>query len=253
MNFGKVKNGLIQVFIIMTEGNFIRLKKTIGELQKFKRVLLLTCSNRYSKVMETQKPKSTILASIINDKVENSILIDVPQLNIYPCEGNVSRMEGNVCGIKGALLKDKEKNPTGYHRCWASIHNPDDELWKISKELFESDCVIFFTSVRWGSANMYYQKLIERLNWINNRYIPYGEPNIIKDITSGFICVGQHQYGDEICARQYDNHDYYGFKADKDLYWFWNAEDIEYDDETLEGYRESYPTFFKEFHIKVKK
>jgi hypothetical protein len=146
----------------------------------------------------------------------------------------------------------KDKNPTGYHRCWASIHNPDDELWKISKELFESDCVIFFSSVRWGAANMFYQKLIERLNWINNRYIPYGETNIIKDVTSGFICVGQHQYADDICQLQYGNHDYYGFKADKDLYWFWNAEDIEYDEETLEGYRQSYPDFFEEFNIKVK-
>jgi multimeric flavodoxin WrbA len=236
----------------VTEGNFERLKKTISELKKFKRVLLLTCSNRNSEVIKTQKPKSTIIATIINDKVENSKLIDVTQLNIYPCEGNVSRMEGNVCGVKEAQLKDKDKNPTGYHRCWASIHNPDDELWKISKELFESDCVIFFSSVRWGSANMFYQKLIERLNWINNRYIPYGEPNIIKDTTSGFICVGQHQYANEICVRQYENHDYYGFKANKDLYWFWNAEDTGYDDETLEGYRESYPDFFKDFHIKVK-
>jgi hypothetical protein len=111
---------------------------------------------------------------------------------------------------------------------------------------------MFFSSVRWGSANMYYQKLIERLNWINNRYIPYGESNIIKDTTSGFICVGQHQYADDICELQYGNHKYYGFNADKDLYWYWNAEDIDYNDETLQGYLESYPEFFEEFHIKIK-
>jgi hypothetical protein len=35
------------------------------------------------------------------------------------------------------------------------------------------------------------------------------------------------------------------------LYWFWNAEDIDYDDETLQGYLESYPEFFKEFNIKI--
>ena len=237
----------------MREGNFNVLIDTIKELRKYKKVLLLTCSNRGQEVSETQLPKSSILAKIIHQNLEDSDLLDVTKLKIYPCEGNVSRMEGNVCGVKEALLEDEEKNPSGYHRCWASIHNPDDELWKISKELFESDCVIFFSSVRWGAANMYYQKLIERLNWINNRYIPYGEPNIIKDVTSGYICVGQHQYADEICERQHANHDYYGFKADKDLYWFWNAEDIEYDDETLEGYRESYPDFFEEFHIKVKK
>ena len=76
----------------MTEGNFKRLKKTIEELRKFKRVLLLTCSNRGEEVMKTQKPKSSILAQIINNEVENSLLIDVTKLKIYPCEGNVSRM-----------------------------------------------------------------------------------------------------------------------------------------------------------------
>jgi multimeric flavodoxin WrbA len=184
--------------------------------------------------------------------LDNSTIIDVTKLKIYPCEGNVSRMEGNVCGIKEALLDDPEKNPSGYHRCWASVHNPDDELWKISKELFESDCVIFFASVRWGAANMFYQKLIERLNWINNRFIPYGEENIIKNISSGFIIVGQHEYGDDIAELQYNNHEYYGFEVNKELYWNWSAEDIEYDDETLQGYLDSYPEFFDDFKIKIK-
>jgi multimeric flavodoxin WrbA len=236
---------------MIREGNFKVLKETINELKKYKKVLLLTCSNRGEEVSKKQLPKSSIIAKVINENTENSTLIDVPKLNIYPCEGNVSRMEGNVCGVKDALLKDKEKNPSGYHRCWASLHNPDDELWKVSKELFESDCVIFFASVRWGSANMFYQKLIERLNWINNRFVPLGESNIIKNIASGFIIIGQHQYGDEIAQRQYDNHEYYGFNVNKKLYWNWNAEDIEYDDETLQGYIESYPEFFKDFKIKV--
>ena len=232
---------------MIREGNFKVLKETINELKKYKKVLLLTCSNRGEEVSKSQLPKSSIIAKVINENTENSTLIDVTKLKIYPCEGNVSRMEGNVCGVKDALLDDKEKNPSGYHRCWASLHNPDDELWKISKELFESDCVIFFASVRWGSANMFYQKLIERLNWINNRFIPFGESNIIKDIDSGFIIIGQHQYGKEITQRQYDNHDYYGFNVNKKLYWNWNAEDIKYDDETLQGYIDSYPEFFKDF------
>ena len=232
--------------------NLKKIKTTIETLKRFDKVLFLTCSNRYKDILETQTPKSTILAEVISQKLDNVTIINVPDLNIHPCEGNVSREDGNKCGLKEALLKDKEKNPSGYHRCWASIHNPDDELWKISKELFESDCVIFFSSVRWGAANMFYQKLIERLNWINNRYIPYGESNIIKDTTSGFICVGQHEYADKICELQFENHKYYGFDAYEDLYWFWNAEDIDYNDETLQGYLESYPEFFEEFHIKIK-
>lgn len=236
----------------MKEGSLKVLKNTIKELEKYKKVLLLTCSNRGEEVSKTQLPKSSILARVIHNNLDNSTIIDVTKLKIYPCEGNVSRMEGNVCGIKEALLDDPEKNPSGYHRCWASVHNPDDELWKISKELFESDCVVFFASVRWGAANMFYQKLIERLNWINNRFIPYGEENIIKNISSGFIIVGQHEYGDDVAELQYNNHEYYGFDVNKELYWNWNAEDIEYDDETLQGYLDSYPEFFDEFKIKIK-
>jgi multimeric flavodoxin WrbA len=236
----------------MKEGNLKVLKNTIKELEKYKKVLLLTCSNRGEEVSKTQLPKSSILARVIHNNLDNSTIIDVTKLKIYPCEGNVSRMEGNVCGIKEALLDDPEKNPSGYHRCWASVHNPDDELWKISKELFESDCVVFFASVRWGAANMFYQKLIERLNWINNRFIPYGEENIIKNISSGFIIVGQHEYGDDIAELQYNNHEYYGFEVNKELYWNWSAEDIEYDDETLQGYLDSYPEFFDDFKIKIK-
>jgi hypothetical protein len=109
-------------------------------------------------------------------------LIDVPELKIFPCEGNISRKDGNSCGLLKSKLKDKDKNPSGEHRCWASLNNKTDELWKISKELFESDVVIFFSSVRWGQANMYYQNLIERLSWIENRHTTLGESNIVKDI-----------------------------------------------------------------------
>lgn len=236
----------------MKNSNFKNIENTIKLLKKFNKVLFLTCSNRYEKILEKQTPKSTILAEVMSDKLDNVTIINVPDLNIYPCEGNVSREDGNKCGMKEALLKDKDKNPSGYHRCWASIHNPDDELWKISKELFDSDCVMFFSSVRWGAANMFYQKLIERLNWVNNRHIPGGESNVIKDITSGFICVGQHKYADEIVKLQKSNHDYYGFKINDELYWYWTAENILYDDETYKGYLESYPKFFEQFHIEKK-
>ena len=182
----------------MTEGNHKVLLSTIKELRKYKKVLLLTCSNRGEEISESQLPKSSILAKVIQQNVPNS-----------------------------------------------------ERLWKVSKKLFESDCVIFFASVRWGAANMFYQKLIERLNWINNRYIPYGESNIIKDIDSGFIVVGQHVYGDKVCELQQSNHEYYGFNINKKLYWNWNAEEGSFDDETLQGYIESYPNFFEDFKINL--
>jgi hypothetical protein len=89
----------------MEKGNFKNIEKTIKILSKFDKVLFLTCSNRYSEIEEKQTPKSTILAEVIADKLDNVTLINVPELKIYPCEGNVSREDGNKCGVKEALLE----------------------------------------------------------------------------------------------------------------------------------------------------
>jgi len=132
-------------------------KKTIDYLRSKNKVLLLTTSNRWVKHKE-DVPKSTQLALKIQELLgkEKVTLIDTTKLNIFPCEGNVSsnrEFGGNHCGTAKSLLKNKEQNPSGYHRCWASVNEKNDELWKITKELFESDCIVFFASIRWGQAN----------------------------------------------------------------------------------------------------
>ena len=81
---------------------------------------------------QEETPKSTRLAYKIAGELRRSgvhaTLIEVPKLTIHPCEGNVSDSGGNNCGLKKAILKDKNKNPSGQHRCWASLNNADDEL-----------------------------------------------------------------------------------------------------------------------------
>jgi multimeric flavodoxin WrbA len=235
----------------MSTGNFKKLEKTISELEKLDKVLLLTCSNRYNwDENNVDIPKSTILAMIIQEYLgDKSVLIDVPELNIVPCEGNVSRKDGNSCGLKKALLKSDTKNPSGYHRCWASLNDKDDELWKITKELFESNAVIFFTSVRWGQANMFYQKLIERLTWIENRHTTLGENNVVENIQSGFICVGQNWKGMDVVDTQKRVHTFYGFKPNDNFYWNWQFTN-KITDESQKSYEESFPTFVDKFKVK---
>ena len=226
---------------------FSKLEETIDILNSFKKVLLLPCSNRFQFDKNIDTPKSTILALTIQEVLgEKSVLLDVPDLRIYPCEGNVSRKEGNSCGLKESVLKDKKKNPSGNHRCWASINMKDDELWKISKELFESDVVVFFSSIRWGQANMYYQKLIERLTWIENRHTTLGEENIVENIQSGMITVGQNWNGQNVIDTQMKVHEFYGFKPNKNLYWSWQyTKNI--DDETQKSYNNSFTSFVESF------
>lgn len=180
---------------------------------------------------------------------QKATLIEVPKLKIYPCEGNVSsnpQNGGNHCGPKDAALKDKEKNPTGYHRCWASINNKDDELWKISKPLFESDAVQIFGSVRWGQTNAYYQKLIERLTWIENRHTTLGEKNIVANIDAGLILVGQNWNGKDVLDTQKQVLQFFGFKTPSEMFWNWQyTQNATL--ETKESYKKAYTTFEKQF------
>jgi multimeric flavodoxin WrbA len=226
-------------------------KKTIDYLRNKDKVLLLTTSNRWIQHKD-DVPKSSQLAIKIQELLgkEKVSLIDTTKLNIFPCEGNVSSNKEygyNHCGVKGALLKDDSKNPSGYHRCWASLNNKSDELWKITKELFESDCVVFFASIRWGQANGYYQKLIERLTWIENRHSTLGENNIVNNIETGFIAVGQQWNGNEVVNTQKKVlGEYYKFKTPDELFWNWQFTNDDRD-ETQKSYKKAIPVFEKTF------
>lgn len=222
------------------------LKKGLEYLKQKKKILFLTTSNRWSG--DEENPKSTLLAKRMADVIgkENVTIIEIPKLKIYNCEGNISRAAGNNCGILKALLKDKNKNPSGNHRCWASINNKDDELWKISKELFASDCVVFFGSVRWGQMNAYYQKLIERLSWIENRHSTLGEKNILQNIDAGIIIVGQNWNGSEVLKTQKNVLAFFGFNLVDELCWNW-----QFTNDTNEESEESYKLAFSKFEREI--
>ena len=248
-NIQRIRQMMISEEMVQSDA-WKSLKKTLDVLKKKKKVLLLSCSNRHNwDKNDIDIPKSKMLAMYINDKLKNnSKLIDVSDLKIFPCEGNVSRKDGNSCGLLKSKLKDKDKNPTGYHRCWASLNNKSDELWKVSKELFESDAVIFFSSVRWGQTNMFYQNLIERLTWIENRHSTLGESNIVKDIESGFICVGQNWNGEDVTETQKKVHEFYGFDVNDNLYWNWQYTKNE-NDESNSSYKKSHKKFIDDMGL----
>lgn len=222
----------------------LQLRDMIEYLSTKKKILLLCTSNRWKGSDDV--PKSTQLARLFEEKlIGKTTLIDVSKLNIHECEGNISdSLRGNHCGTKDSALKDKEKNPTGCHRCWASINNKDDDLWKITKELFNSDVVLFFGSVRWGQTNAVYQKLIERLTWLENRHTTLKESNILKNIESGVIFIGQNWNGAEVVKIQKQVLEFYGFKVTDNLSWNWqytkNAKD-----EDAKSYEQA-PKAFKE-------
>lgn len=224
------------------------LSVTVKYLKTKNKILFLTTSNRWFWESGWEIPKSTLLAYKIqflvwSDKVQ---IIDIPRLNIVPCEGNNSTKRGNTCGLPKALLKDEEKNPSGYHRCWASLNSPEDELWKVSKALFESDTVMFFGSIRWGQMNSFYQKLIERLTWVETRWTGHGEDNVLANIDAGLIVVNHNWRGQEVLAVQKQVLDFFGFSVRDELSWNWQYTS-EVEDERDETYQAAYRDFEKTF------
>lgn len=232
--------------------HYKKLIETIKFLEKKDNILFLTTSNRggWAAKELKEEPKSTRLAKAIQSYLgKNKVtLIEVPELKIYTCEANVSHMKGNECGLKKASLKDKDKNPTGHHRCWRNINNPDDELWKITKVLFESDCVLFFGSIRWGQMNAIYQNLIERLTWLENRHTTLNESNLLKDISCGIIAVGQNWNGKNVIDIQKNVLTFFGFDVKEELSWNWQYTDNS-KDESNESYKNSGKDFDKTFEL----
>lgn len=220
---------------------------------KGKKVLLITTSNRWSGSDDV--PKSTLLAEEMARKlyddsrdVAMATIMDITKMHIYHCEGNVSDRNGNNCGVAAAMLKDPEKNPTGHHRCWASLNHKDDELWKVSKAIFESDAVIFFISTRWGQANAFYQKLIERLNWIENRWTTLEGDQIVKGKIAGCVVLGHNWNAENIMETQMQVYRWYGFEVPRECSFCWQwTSDVT--DESEEGYEQDHIDFDAEFNL----
>ncbi len=224
-----------------------RYRDTLAFLKTRKHICFLTTSSRWEGEPSGNMAKSTLLAyELKHDLGDKVTLIDVSKLRIVQCEGNVSTNAGNTCGMAKAVLHDDQKNPSGQHRCWASLNNPNDELWKVSKVLLASDTVVFFASVRWGQTNAVYQKLIERLTWLENRHSTLGEDNIIKDIAAGIIIVGQNWRGKEVLETQKHVLEYFGFDVREELSWNWQYTD-DLEDERPETYIEGVKQFRKTF------
>ena len=224
------------------------LKKLYSYLKKNqkKKILFLTTSNRWEG--DNELPKSSIIADELikklgSDRIE---LINVSKLKIFPCEGNVSTKRGNTCGLKEAKLDDKEKNPTGHIRCWASVNNKSDEMYKVANAIFEADIVIFFGSIRWGKMNAIYTSLVERLTWLDNRHTTLGESNLLKDKEVGVIAVGHNWNGEEAVKLEKQVLGFFGFKTPDVLSfnWQWTKDKF---DESKKGYLEDFGDFLKEF------
>jgi len=223
-----------------------KLKRLYNYLKKNdeKKILFLTTSNRWEG--EKELPKSSMIAKELNNKFKNCETIDISKLKIFPCEGNVSSHKGNNCGVKEAMLKSN--NPEKFIRCWASVNNKTDEMYKVANAIYDADIIIFFGSIRWGKMNSIYTQLIERLTWLENRHTTLGESNLLKDKECGIIAIGHNWNGEIAVKTEKEVLSFFGFKTPEQLSFNWQFTKDE-NDESKKGYKDEFNKFLKDFNF----
>jgi multimeric flavodoxin WrbA len=232
-------------------------RRFIDALSMHKKITFVTTSSRSEYIEKNgESPKSSQLARNLAEALKRRDIevniIDGAKLNIHNCLGCVSELHGNHCGAKEAELKDDAKNPNGLLRCWASHDYEDDELWKISKSIYESQAVKFFGSQRWGSVNAIYQKIIERLDWMENMHTTLGEENSIKDIQAGLVLIGQNWRVQDSLELQKNVLEFFGFKMNDNLFmgWQYTRDSL---DEDANSYKNAPATFEASWNMQLYK
>lgn len=155
---------------------------------------------------------------IISERKNKVNMIDAGRLHI---------VENLSCYANGGSHCADPK--AGKYRCWAtyeSIEDPEkhggiDEMPVIYDGIDESDIIIFSTSVRWMSHSALFQKIIERMNTLENRHSVYGEKNPLSGKKAGIIVVGQHYQSQKVAGSLSETMTLLGFQCSNSSIFSW--------------------------------
>jgi NAD(P)H-dependent FMN reductase len=155
-------------------------------MRRRKKVLALSTTTHDPKVSTSVAMATAALHRMGDEEV---CFLDTNKLHI---------VENLSCYASG---KRNCANPeAGPYRCWAhvnSVQDPEkyggvDEMPLIYDKLRWADVVIFCTSTRWGSHSALLQKIIERMNTLENQGATWGEPYPMAGKRCGVVVGGLH-------------------------------------------------------------
>lgn len=114
----------------------------------------------------------------------------------------------------------------GPYRCWANAlsqkepakYRGKDQMPVIYDGLAWADIVIFSTSTRWGSHSSLCQRIIERMNTLENRAVAYGEPYPLLGKRLGVVATGTDWRTGEAAHHLIDTLRWWGFATASDPY-----------------------------------
>jgi hypothetical protein len=93
--------------------------------------------------------------------------------------------------------------------------------------------------------------LIERLNWLENRWTTLEEDNIISGIEAGCVVIGQNWNEEAVMRTQMQVYEFYGFQVPPELSFNWQyTQDIM--DETQTSYQAAPSAFEMTFRMILK-
>ena len=113
---------------------------------------------------------------------------------------------------------------SGPYRCWANAlsqkdprkYGGKDQMPVIYDGLRWADTVIFSTSTRWGSHSALCQRIIERMNTLENRGASYGEPYPLLGKRLGVVATGTDWRTGDVARRLVDTLRWWGFATSPD-------------------------------------
>ena len=125
--------------------------------------------------------------------------------------------------------KDCANPEAGPYRCWAhyeSVQDPAkfggvDQMPVIYDALVWADVVVWGTSTRWGSHSALLQKIIERMNTLENRCTSYGEPNPLKGKRAGVVVAGLHWKTASVALHLAEVFSWFGFRLSNETLLWW--------------------------------
>ena len=164
----------------------------------------------------THDPKESSSAALVREGV-GALRVLTPDAEVRFINAAKLKIAENLsCYAAGASHCADPKS--GPYRCWAHVSSMKNNGWAdempvIYDGLSWATTVIFSTSVRWGSHTAVLQRVIERMNTLENRGSAYGEPYPLRGKKLGVVVTGLHWKAAKVASDLLDTLRWWGFST----------------------------------------
>ena len=189
------------------------------------KVVGISATNRAPEIKaesHSEEALKEVLALMEKDGAQTKF-IRVSDLKIHTCEANYSQ-NPKLCTWP----------------CQNTMKYEDDQMKVIYDAILESDIVLFGTPIRWNNCSSLMQKVIERLNCIENQY-SVNQKRLIENKVAGVVVVGHEDGAQHVAGNLLNVLTFMGFHIPPFSICYWvgeSAEDTENDTERIKSSKE---------------